>query len=985
MSWQAAVQDALKTLDSSLIPSSLDLISLIKKVNPTTACLSEAQRLRGYEIKSRLQNLLLEHYGQTFRLVPHPLNAEIVLIKHAALPSIDACHAPLAALSLRALDQAGCETEAAEQLPAKKNRKTRKEAPDLGQTPRELLKRAQEFLADYEFAAAEEALCSIGISDRDDIPTLERAVRALVEEMGAYRQAVALVLAQQHQFLRDARLRALLARAYYLSGAFPEARAIFDELHRKELDKESLVAYADIARRDANMALAYKLLLAAEETEGYAGGLEGLKREVEAALQAQVAPLLEQAYTALQGADLAEAEALARQVLQLSPNDPRAREIVAGISADREAAEVAILWERLAQTEGCEARLELLEKLLVRDRPHEATIAASIARERENQKKARAQSRLEQLRALVIEARWPEAFEIAWWLQSHTDLDALCREARSLSPYLGFLLGNRRLQRLPEKNARQAWLDLVLAISSFKAGQPAGCLDLLERVKHYFEKFREFHEVYDRALAWEQARAREEVEGILVAANREGTTLSQAQAFASAARKAMIHLPLEERVEIGRKLEARIAELIPVDKEEELLEAYQYFVRSGMHDRAAMVRAALPTHNEVFDGFDAEIAADLAIARTPLRLEFSETLQPDFFNNPPLYWIGSTDRHILLREQDDVLVVVDLEKLQAGRYVSPHLKELYLYDALPSDDTFLLSDPKNPVHKWRAVLSDEKSAFTACVDIREFCESGDDFPVYVFLSSERSTDYYVVIWDVDDTGPGRVVRKKLGNRSQAATVRVGNKKRIEMVRTSCYPDKFIIGSEDLMKFCVKNLTPEYSLDLSPKDVWEVDRAKGHFYYFDRAILKRADLIGYENRVTYPNSPCCYFFAEYHSKIALSPETNTLMLRLGKKAALYNYTTNEISHPFPLSSVFGTRPARSWYICDYNKETLTLTLRDIGKDRNQVLEWEQAQTPTNGRETENPDWAEALHKQIFFGYQGGEDAGEPPEAQEQPPS
>lgn len=978
MSWHAAVQDALKTLDSAVIPSSLELISLIKKVNPTTACLSETQRLKGYEIKSRLQNLLLEHYGETFRLVPHPLNAEIVLIKHAALPSIDACHTPLAALSNKALNQALSGAGPAAQVAPKKARKAKKEAPEPAGTPRELLKRAQEFLADYDFAAAEEILSSICITDRDDIPTVEKAVLALVEEMGAYQQAVALVMAQQHQFLRDPRLRVLLARAYHLNGAFAEARAIFDDLHRKELDKEALVAYADIAHKDGNLALALKLLQTAEETEGFAGGLEGLKQEVEAALQGQVAPLLDAAYAALQGADLLGAEALAREVLHLFPGNPRAREVVAAISADREAAETAILWERLAQSEGCAARLELLEKLLARDRANEAQVAALIAQERGKQKRALAQSRLERLRTLVAGACWPEAFDIAWWLNEQAELQEYCREACSLSPYLALLLGNRRLQRLPEKNARQAWLNLVSALGSYQAGQPAGCLDLLERVKHYFEKYREFQEGYDAALAWEQRRAREEIEGILAAAGREDTTLGQAQVLSSAARKAMLHLPLEERAEIGRKLEARIAELTPTHTDEQIFEAYDYFVRSGVHDRASLVREMLPGHDEVFDRYDAEIAADLAIERTPLRLEFSDTLPPDLFSEAPLEWIGSTDRHIVWRDGEDAVVVFDVNKRQVGRFVSPHLKGVYLFDALPTDDTFLFSSMDDPLHKWRAVLNEEKCVFTACIDIREFFANGEDMPMSVYFSSERASDYYVVIWDAKETQPGRVVRRKIGNKCQAVSVQVGSKLRPEALRISSYPDKFIIGSEDIMKFCVKNLTSDYSLDMPPRDVWEIDAANGHFYYFDRAILKRADIVDYGNRITYSKSSCCFFFAPHHCKLALSPETSTLMVRLRQKAALYHYGENRISQPFAISRMVGTKPARSWYVYDYQKESQTLTVRDIGRELADVLDWEEAQTPSIGKDNENPNWSEVLHRQIYFGYQAEED--EPPAAE-----
>ena len=523
MSWHIAVQNAHKRLNSPLIPSSLELISLIKQVNPTKVCLSDAEREHGYVMKSRLQNLLLEQYGETFWLAPHPLDSNIVLIKHIALPSIDACHAKLAALSCKALDCVATHDPAlAATKSQKKPRKVPREGTSAGESPTELWKRAQCFLDGFDFAAAAELLCSIRILDRDELPLVERAARALVEEIGAYPQAVELLLAQQNQYLRHPGLRVLLARAYYLSGALPEARAIFDDLHRGELDKEALVAYADIVYKDGNLLPALKLLKAAEETEGYAGSLESLKQEVESALQAMAEPLLERALSALDRADMPEAELWARQVLQLCPNNQRARDIVARMDSEKQAAEIAALWERLAQTERCEGRLELLEQLSGRDRASRERIASMIAGEKSRQKKESAQAQLERLRTLAKESAWPEAFDVVWWLQGQMDQDEACREACSISPYLSVLYENRRLRRLSERSARQVWLDLVRAMTSVGSGHPEPSLKILEGVKHYFERYEAFKEVYELSLRGEQEKAREEIKALLSQCRAQG-------------------------------------------------------------------------------------------------------------------------------------------------------------------------------------------------------------------------------------------------------------------------------------------------------------------------------------------------------------------------------------------------------------------------------------------------------------------------------
>ena len=976
MSWHVAMGNARKTLNSSLIPSSLDLISLIKEVNPTSVCLSDAEREHGYQMKSRLQNLLLEQYGETFCLAPHPLNPNIVLIKHAALPYIDACHAELAALSCKALDSVATHNPAAAAKKiSKKPSKVRREGTSTGDSAPEVLKKAQKFLAEYDFAAAEELLCSIRISDRDEIVCVERAARALVEEIGAYQQAVELLLAQQNQYLRDPRLRVLLARAYHLSGALPEARAIFDDLHWGGFDKEALVAYADIAHKYGDLVLALKLLKAAEETDGFAGSLESLKREVEQALLAKAEPLLERAFAALDCAELAEAEQLARQALQLCQNNQRARQIVAGIDSEKQAAEIAALWEGLAQAECCEARLDLLEKLSGRDRKNQERITGLMAVEKNRQKKESAQARLKLLHTLVKEAAWPKAFDVVWWLHDQVDQGDACREACSISPFLSVLYENRRLRRLSERSARQVWLDLVKAMTCDLSGYPGGCLETLEGVKHYFEKYPAFREVYDRALRGEREKAREEIKGLLLAASREDTSLSQAQHFLSAIRRAMVHLPAEEGAEFCRTLEARITELTPTAPEDELIEIYKYIARSGNHERAAIIRNCI-SDQAVLDRFDAELAHDFAIERSPVRLEFSDTLQVDFQSDQPLMWIGSTDRHLLLREAEDAILVVHLEKMKATRFASPHFKNLHIADSIPSDDTFLFRDLEDPLPRWRAELSDEKSGFTACFDIREFCEQEDDCPVAIYLSSERATDYYALIHDIEGVKPGRVVRKRLGSRSPVSdSIKIGNKVKTEMMRLSWHPDKFIIGAEDEMKVCAKNLTSDYKVDMPPHDVWAIDLANGHFYYFDRALLKRTDL-DFEQTERFLNSSCCYFFDEHHQKLALCPPTNTLMVGLGPKAALYDFVGDRISSPFSWGRVIGTRPARKWYSYDYCKEARVLTLRDVTLELSTLLQWEDAESSPEKKQ-ENPEWQEKLFKQVYFGFTGQEKLEEPP--------
>lgn len=80
-------------------------------------------------------------------------------------------------------------------------------------------------------------------------------------------------------------------------------------------------------------------------------------------------------------------------------------------------------------------------------------------------------------------------------------------------------------------------------------------------------------------------------------------------------------------------------------------------------------------------------------------------------------WVGSTDRHLLLREAEHAILVVHLEKMKAARFASRHFKDLHIADFIPPDDTFLFSDLQNPLP--RAELSEEKSAFACCYFFQE--------------------------------------------------------------------------------------------------------------------------------------------------------------------------------------------------------------------------------------------------------------------------
>ena len=301
MQWENYVRASENLLGSPQVPSSLDIISLIKKINPTRLTLSETDRERGHRLKNRLQGLLLEHYGDTFYLIPHPASPNIILIKHRVLPSVDACHADLASLSSEAIERV--ETAAPlfpgrEELKgnrAKGPRETEQRKTGGTLSPKKALKKAQFLLEKYDYAAAEELLAGLLAQGGEDMQVLMRGAALLLHEIGAYQRCIETLLSQPKNVLKDRGIRELLAVAYHHNGSLPEARAILDELYPAELGLEALFAYADIAFKDANLCAALELVRIAQGKEGFFSGLDSLQREIEAAMSAQAEPVAQKA------------------------------------------------------------------------------------------------------------------------------------------------------------------------------------------------------------------------------------------------------------------------------------------------------------------------------------------------------------------------------------------------------------------------------------------------------------------------------------------------------------------------------------------------------------------------------------------------------------------------------------------------------------------------------------------------------------------
>ena len=951
MNWETHVRLAESMLRSPRIPGSEEIISRIKGVNPTSLQLSEPDRERGYRLKNELQNLLLENYGESFRLDRHPYSDNILLIKHKTIPTIDACHTHIRALSVKALDALDEPSPVLVQPETAKAARAKPREVAPGAPPREVLSIAQGLLVEYEYTRAEELLTGIRVDKEKDLPTLIKAVRILVEEMGAYESAAATMLSQPGHVLKEKQVRELLALTYYGRGMIPEARALLDTLHPDDLGKSALFACADISFRDGNLSLAHTLLKLSEAKEGILPQEADLRRRIEERMRAEAEPLLLQSEAALARCELGQAKSLIRQALAHYPHSQEARRLLRRIEALEAEREIETMWSQFEASATPQQRLESLARLLELDRGNENRIRDLIATEKTALKKRTVEERLHELRTLAAREEWSGCFDILLWLSRQDDAERLA-SAFEISPHFSVLHRNRRLLKLSDEEAKEIWLSLVTVKSRLSAGKPDGCLERLEKIKRYFHSYPYFSEEYDRLLASEQEAARTEVCELLTKLHWGVSSLTEARAVAARARRAMAKLPANEIGCYRRTLNWALDWHIPENSEQENLEDYRKALMVGNSARAASLRDAI-TNADQIASIDRELADYFAISVEPIAVTISPDAPIDLASEPrsPLTLLGESSRHALYREDEETILVVNIEKLTAARYRSPHFADLGFLDALPDRDLFLFANTATNNNVWRAKLSEAEAYFCAEIVINEnYMYEPDASFAGMLMSSSKDNDYYAFI---QEGGNARGVKQSLDVVS--STVRsfhikgeVGS-----VCRASYHPDSILIGTDGGTFILNSNLdVPHGSSRVAhtiPMHLFAADREKLNVYIGDQVVK----VLNSKLRVIkqYPNSIGGAFIM--HAGVrGVCTATDTALISLATdKGVFYDLNTDKFSQAFPLGRVMWTDTPTRWHFFDYDKDASTLTLREITHDLDTLLEWQVICTADQDDETQ----------------------------------
>jgi len=807
MSWETDCTSAEALLGSSQTPPLDRIIHLIKRVNPTNLNLPDTDCERGYQTKNDLQNLLLENYGEYFHLVPLPYNPKVVLIKHQMLPTIDACHAYLSSLSLRALD-AVAEVAATQPRKADQVRKSRKGAPPSPDgCARKIVKRAEHLLDAYEYEEAETLLTQVRINGSEELPALLRAARLLTDEMGAFGRAIEMLLSQPCQVIADKEVRELLALTYFNNVMRPEARALFESLSPGDLGKDALLAYARIAHEDGKNQFALRLLLLAEANEAKAAGDADLRKAIECALQKEVEPDLDRALEAFRHQQFGEAGSLARQVLLSFPGCRPARELVAEIESRGAREKVALLWTQLERAERPGERCEILTKLLERDPQKKEEVRRLIENEKANSKRALAHERLNELRESVERKAWPECFRLLRWFLDQGDQPENIKEAVRLSPYFAVLYQNRKIARLSSQSAEELWLAYLRASLSMRSGLTAGVLESMEELRPYFGDYPQFKEEYRVLRASEQQAARGKSDELWKLIGAENCSREQAEFAFEVLRKTVRILPCQERTRHLALVEEQLERFRPPRSQQGLLEEFRCALVAGNGTKARKLRDRI-TDREALDAIEKEIAASFKMEAEPVGVEVSHGLCLDLFREaPPIICVGTTSSQVIFAEGDDAIIVLDLKRMRATRYRSRNFKGLILADVLPGSGEYLFWDAEGKTRIWRARLSESEGAFSAVIEVTEKLGLDEADLKGIYLSGANDIDYVCNIKGKKGERPPRVIKYNIADKSSVVQkYEVAGAEEFLLYRFSSAPDRFLVFTGRDIRLINKNLS-----------------------------------------------------------------------------------------------------------------------------------------------------------------------------------
>jgi tetratricopeptide (TPR) repeat protein len=249
-------------------PTARQLIEAIHAVNPTNRDGFSDDKARRYQLKSRLQSLLLERYKEDIAIRLESNEEGVVLLVHRTL-GLDACHAVIDELDIdaRAWVLRQIDTGATDEALAANRDTLRAGVEDSTafsgeptDSSREAdiagwLARGRKALDEYDYDDARLALETAWSRDPRNVAVATALLEFLVDHMGAYEEA--LEVARDPRVTLTTGMRVLGALAAARAGRFEEAAALASGVEDKALAEAWLLATDDAIKcRDWDRAAA---------------------------------------------------------------------------------------------------------------------------------------------------------------------------------------------------------------------------------------------------------------------------------------------------------------------------------------------------------------------------------------------------------------------------------------------------------------------------------------------------------------------------------------------------------------------------------------------------------------------------------------------------------------------------------------------------------------------------------------------------------
>ncbi len=483
-----------EVLSGRIVPEVLELVRMIRRVNPTDRGLHPNEEERRYGQKTALQGTLISHFQDQLEVVAE--DDDLVLLRHKPSGE-DACHAKISGLEHGArrwvrfkLDEqqsplvpltAGDEDVGHQPTVLAADASVEPVAegldPDAGQlAPDELLGMGDASMAEYDYLAARQQYEAALVRSRGRLPAARALLDLLVNTLASYQEALGVAVQLSPDAARAAEVRVLLGLAAAHLGeadraedhvrgiADPEAAEVHLVLARKALGSEQ----ADLAN---------SRLEAARELAPAHHGVHALDKDLAALRARLLGPLEQEVKQALASGEIVEAEQLAKDLLEQWPDSEVAREALRQVrdARRRERSETLIQRadEAMAQERFGEAAA-LLEQAMAggADEKVRASLEEARRRQREREDEAAVDAVIAALETGELRSG------LALYLGLEPRLRAAVRQQNS-SPHLG---------RLEESEARAPAaqrVDAILALSEaavlLDAGAEAELIELLER------------------------------------------------------------------------------------------------------------------------------------------------------------------------------------------------------------------------------------------------------------------------------------------------------------------------------------------------------------------------------------------------------------------------------------------------------------------------------------------------------------------------